>query len=128
MTEIPILKVGPTLLATVHEGLTDAEALSFQEHLNGRLESSDATSVVIDLTMVATIDSFLGRLLSETALGARLLGATTVIAGIQPAVAMTLVELGLRLDGVRTVLTTERALHMLGHQIDGERRVTGRGP
>ena len=120
MTEIPIIKVGPTLLATVHEGLTDAEALAFQEQLNSLLEKSQATSVVIDLTMVATIDSFLGRLLSETALGARLLGAQTLIAGIQPAVAMTLVELGLRLDEVRTVLTTERALQILGHRFGAE--------
>ena len=118
MTEIPIIKVGRTLIATVHEGLTDAEALSFQESLNAKLERLDASSVLIDLTMVETIDSFLGRLLSETALGARLLGAETVIAGIQPSVAMTLVELGLRLDGVRTVLTPERALTMLGHRVD----------
>jgi rsbT antagonist protein RsbS len=121
MTEIPIIKVGRTLIATVHEGLTDAEALSFQETLNGKLEHLDVSSVLIDLTLVATIDSFLGRLLSETALGARLLGAETVIAGIQPAVAMTLVELGLRLDGVRTVLTPERALAMLGHRVDSQR-------
>jgi rsbT antagonist protein RsbS len=120
MTEIPIIKVGPTLLATVHEGLTDAEALAFQEQLNSLLEKSQATSVVIDLSKVATIDSFLGRLLSETALGARLLGAQTLIAGIQPAVAMTLVELGLRLDEVRTVLTTERALQILGHRFGAE--------
>jgi rsbT antagonist protein RsbS len=121
MTEIPIIKVGRTLIATVHEGLTDADALSFQETLNGKLEHLDVSSVLIDLTLVATIDSFLGRLLSETALGARLLGAETVIAGIQPAVAMTLVELGLRLDGVRTVLTPERALTMLGHRVDSQR-------
>jgi rsbT antagonist protein RsbS len=120
MTDIAIIKVGTTLLATVHEGLTDAKALSFQEQLNSLLEKSQATSVVIDLTMVATIDSFLGRLLSETALGARLLGAQTLIAGIQPAVAMTLVELGLRLDEVRTVLTTERALQILGHRFGAE--------
>lgn len=123
MTDIPIIKVGRTLIATVHEDLTDAEALAFQESLNQKLERLDATAVLIDLTMVATIDSFLGRLLSETAMGARLLGAETVIAGIQPAVAMTLVELGLRLEGVRTVLTTERALDLLGHRTnDREQR------
>ena len=118
MTEIPIIKVGPTLIATLHEGLTDDEALSFQQSLNAQLEKLEATSVLIDLTLVATIDSFLGRMLSETAMGARLLGAETLVAGIQPAVAMTLVELGLRLDGVRTALTTERALTMLGHNVN----------
>ena len=120
MTDVPIIKVGSTLIATIHENLTDAEAFAFQEVLNARLERFDATAVLIDVTLVETIDSFLGRLLKEIALGARLLGANTVIAGIQPAVAMTLVELGLDLDGVRTVLSTERGLALLARDAAGQ--------
>jgi len=120
VTDVPIIKVGSTLIATIHENLTDAEAFAFQEVLNARLERFDATAVLIDVTLVETIDSFLGRLLKEIALGARLLGANTVIAGIQPAVAMTLVELGLDLDGVRTVLSTERGLALLARDAAGQ--------
>lgn len=114
MTDVPIIRVGATLICPVHEDLTDAEALAFQEALNRRIEQTDAHAVLIDVSLVVTIDSFLGRLLHETALGARLLGAETVICGMQPAVAMTLVELGLDLGGIRTALTTDRGLQMLG--------------
>jgi rsbT antagonist protein RsbS len=113
MARIPIIKVGRNLIATVDEDLSDHDAIVFQEALNSRLEQADATGVLIDVTAVETIDSFLGRLLNEIALGARLLGARTVIAGIQPAVAMTLVELGLTLEGVSTALTAERGLALL---------------
>lgn len=113
MRHVPIIQVGHTLIAPVHEELTDREALAFQETLNQRLEMNGAGAVLIDVTHVLTIDSFLGRLLNEIALGARLLGADTVIAGIQPAVATTLVELGVNLNGIRTALTAERGLQML---------------
>jgi rsbT antagonist protein RsbS len=121
MPHIPIIKVGPNLIATVDEGLTDQDAIEFQEALNTRLEQANATGVLIDVTAVETIDSFLGRLLNEIALGARLLGAQTVVVGIQPAVAMTLVELGLTLGGVQTSLTPERGLALLN-------RANGRWP
>jgi rsbT antagonist protein RsbS len=121
MPHIPIIKVGPNLIATVDEGLTDQDAIEFQDALNTRLEKANATGVLIDVTAVETIDSFLGRLLNEIALGARLLGARTVVVGIQPAVAMTLVELGLTLGGVQTSLTPERGLALLN-------RGNGRGP
>lgn len=113
MARIPIIKVGSALIATVDEDLTDDDALEFQERLNAAIERTGAAGVLIDVTLVETIDSFLGRLLHEIAVGARLLGATTVVAGIQPPVAMTLVELGLQLDGVKTALTAERGLAML---------------
>jgi rsbT antagonist protein RsbS len=121
MPHIPIIKVGPNLIATVDEGLTDQDAIEFQEALNTRLEQANATGVLLDVTAVETIDSFLGRLLNEIALGARLLGAQTVVVGIQPAVAMTLVELGLTLGGVQTSLTPERGLALLN-------RANGRRP
>ena len=113
MARIPIIKVGSALIATVDEDLTDDDALEFQERLNAAIERTGAAGVLIDVTLVETIDSFLGRLLHEIAVGARLLGATTVVAGIQPPVAMTLVELGLQLDGVKTALTAARGLAML---------------
>jgi rsbT antagonist protein RsbS len=113
MSRIPIIKVRRNLIATVNEDLTDRDALEFQAELNSYLESAGATGLLIDVSLVETIDSFLGRLLNEIALGARLLGARTVVAGIQPAVAMTLVELGLQLDGVQTTLTPERGLSLL---------------
>ncbi len=113
MARIPIIKVGSALIATVDEDLTDDDALEFQERLNAAIERTGAAGVLIDVTLVETIDSFLGRLLHEIAVGAQLLGATTVVAGIQPPVAMTLVELGLQLDGVKTALTAERGLAML---------------
>jgi rsbT antagonist protein RsbS len=121
MARIPVIKVGPTLIATVHEDLTDQDALEFQEALNGMLERFGATGVLIDITLVETMDSFLGRLLSEIAQGARLLGANTVVAGMQPAVAMTLVELGLQLDGIKTALTADRALELLQGNAGRER-------
>jgi rsbT antagonist protein RsbS len=125
MTDVPIIRVGDNLIASVHEELTDKDALAFQEALNHRLEASGAAGVLIDVTLVRTIDSFLGRLLHETALGARLLGAETVIAGIQPTVAMTLVELGLSLDGIRTALTPEQGLRMLSQRRPHPRRDGG---
>lgn len=112
---VPIIKVHDTLIATVSEDLTDEEALDFQAVLNATIERSGASGVLIDVSLVLTIDSFLGRLLFEIARGARLLGAETVVAGMQPQVAMTLVELGLSLDGIHTVLTAERGLTLLAH-------------
>lgn len=122
MARIPIIKVGSNLIATVDEDLTDDDALEFQESLNTRLEKFGATGVLIDVSLVETIDSFLGRLLHEIAVGARLLGATTVVAGIQPAVAMTLVELGLELKGVHTALTAERGLDLLNGKVQRRAR------
>ena len=119
MSDIPIIKVGHNLIAVVREDITDEDALEFQEALNTRLETSSARGVLIDVTLVETIDSFLGRLLHEIAAGARLLGADTVVAGMQPAVAVTLVELGLKLHGVRTALTPEKGLALLETRANG---------
>jgi rsbT antagonist protein RsbS len=122
LASVPVVKVGSILIATLHEDLTDDDALGFQDALNGAIERVGATGVLLDVSLVATIDSFLGRLLFEIASGARLLGAATVVAGIRPAVAMTLVELGLDLQGIRTVLTPERGLALLNNQNRGLHR------
>src|SRR4051812_7947697 len=99
-----IVKIGRSLIATVPEDLSDADAQDLQAAINSRIELTNADGVLLDISALQTVDSFLGRLLSDIAAGARLLGAETVVAGMQPAVAITLVELGLGLKGVRTAL------------------------
>ncbi len=113
MARVPIVRIGDTLIATVQEELGDRDALTLQEELSSQLERTGALGVLLDLSAVQTVDSFLGRLLNETATETRLLGAVTVIVGIQPAVAITLVELGLQLSGVRTALNAEKGMRLL---------------
>ena len=113
MARVPIIRFGDTLVATVQEALQDRDALALQAELAEELERTGARGVLLDVSVVETVDSFLGRLLSDIATGARLLGAQTVVVGIQPAVAITLVELGRELKGVRTALTPEKGLALL---------------
>ena len=113
MARVPIVRVGDTLIATVVDDLQDRDALQLQEDLGRELERGGARGVLLDLTVVELVDSFLGRLLNDVAAATRLLGAVTVVAGIQPAVAVTLVELGLELKGVRTALTADRGMALL---------------
>jgi rsbT antagonist protein RsbS len=120
VARVPIIQVGNTLIATVQEELYDRDALQLQSDLSETLERTGARGVLLDLSVVETVDSFLGRLLSEVALGARLLGAQTVVAGIRPAVAVTLVELGLELKGVHTALNAEKGLDALRRLIRRE--------
>jgi len=121
MARVPIIKVGPVLIVSVTEELYDHDALVLQEDLNAALERTAASGVLLDVSAVETVDSFLGRLLNEIAMGARLLGAETVISGIQPSVAVTLVELGLELRGVHTALNSEKGLALLQRRMDQER-------
>ena len=120
MARVPIVRVGDTLVAAVQEELLDRDALALQADLGEALERTSARGVLIDVSVVETVDSFLGRLLNEVAVGARLLGAHTVVVGIQPAVAVTLVELGLELKGVRTALNADKGLALLHRLISGE--------
>jgi rsbT antagonist protein RsbS len=126
VARVPILRLGDTLVATVQETLHDRDALVLQEELNGVLERTGARGVLLDVSVVETVDSFLGRLLNDIATGARLLGARTVVVGIQPAVAITLVELGLELTGVRTALDPEKGMALLRRLVAAEE--TGRSP
>ena len=114
MARVPIVRLGETLIATVQEELRDGDALALQEELGMALERTGARGVLLDLSAVETVDSFLGRVLNDTAAELRLLGAVTVIVGLQPAVAVTLVELGLELSGVRTALNPEKGMRLLG--------------
>ncbi len=120
MARIPIIQVGNTLIATVLEDLHDRDALQFQEDLGSLLERTGARGVLLDLSVVELVDSFLGRLLNDIAMGTRLLGAHTVIVGMQPQVAMTLVELGLELKGIRTALNPEKGMAMLRRLLAAE--------
>jgi rsbT antagonist protein RsbS len=125
MARVPIIHIGETLIATVQEDLRDQDALDLQQHLGERLAQTGARGVLLDLSVAETIDSFLGRLLNDIAVGARLLGAHTVVVGIQPAVAITLVELGLQLRGVHTALTVEQGLARLRTLLAREERRHG---
>jgi rsbT antagonist protein RsbS len=120
MARIPLLRLGDLLIVTVLEEVRDSDALALQQELMDILQRTGARGVLLDLSVVETIDSFLGRLVSEIAVGARLMGASTVIAGIQPAVAITLVELGLELRGIRTALNPRKGLVVLRQMIAGE--------
>lgn len=113
MARIPVVRIGEVLIASVQEELRDSDALELQAELSERLEVTGARGVLLDLSIVETVDSFLGRLLHDVASTTRLLGAQTVVVGIRPAVAVTLVELGLELKGVHTALNAEKGIRLL---------------
>src|SRR5579859_2241695 len=113
MARIPIIQLDDLLIVTVLEELRDHDALVLQQDLAEMLQRVGARGVLLDLSVVETIDSFLGRLLGEIATGARLQGAVTIVVGIQPAVAITLVELGLELKGIHTALNTRKGMILL---------------
>lgn len=128
MARTPIVHIGDILVASVQEELSDRDALELQEGLSRTLERTGARGVLIDLSVVEMVDSFLGRLLGDIAVGTRLFGAHTVVVGIQPAVAITLVELGLELTGVYTALDARKGMALLHRLIAREgRRGGGRG-
>ena len=120
MARVPIVRVGNTLIATVMEDLHDRDAMQLQEDIGAALEKTGARGVLLDISIVELIDSFLGRLLNDVAAGTRLLGAQAVIVGMQPQVAMTLVELGLELKGVRSALNADKGMALLQRLISGE--------
>ena len=110
---IPILQMGDCLLVTIQVDLQDQTALALQDDLAAKIEKVGARGVVIDISALEIVDSFIGRMLAGISGIARVLDADTVVVGMQPAVAITLVELGLSLEGVRTALNVERAMKLL---------------
>jgi rsbT antagonist protein RsbS len=110
---VPVLRLGDVLLVTLQGDLHDSTAEQLQQDIGETIARTRATGVVIDISGVEVVDSFLGRVLAEIAAQARLLAARTVVAGMRPAVAITLVELGLTLPGLRTALSTEEAMRLL---------------
>lgn len=113
MERVPILKIGRTLFVSIQIDLQDESVLVLQDDLADELAASGATGVIIDITAVEIVDSFIGRMLATIGSISKLFDAETVLVGMRPAVAITLVELGLSLDGVRTALNAERGLQLL---------------
>ena len=113
MERIPILKMGSLLLVTIQVDMHDRLAMTLQDDLTSRIVRDKARGVLIDISALDIVDSFIGRMISNTAAMARILDARTVLVGMQPAVAITLVELGLTLHGVKTALNVEQGIAML---------------
>jgi rsbT antagonist protein RsbS len=114
MERIPILRIGDLLLVTIQVDMHDRLAMTLQDDLTERIVQDGAKGVLIDISALDLVDSFIGRMISNTAAMARVLDAQTVLVGMQPAVAITLVELGLTLPGVKTALNVEKGMVLLG--------------
>jgi len=110
---IPILKMGPYLLVSIQVDMHDRLAMQLQDDLTERIALTGARAVLIDISALDTVDSFMGRMLGNIAAMSRVLDAETVLVGMQPAVAITLVELGMTLPGVRTALNVEKGMELL---------------
>jgi len=113
MDRIPILRMGEFLLATIQVDMHDQLALRLQDDLTQAIDKHAAKGVLIDISALEMVDSFIGRMISDMSGMARILDAKTVLVGMQPAVAITLVELGLSLPGVATALNVERGMELL---------------
>jgi rsbT antagonist protein RsbS len=110
---IPILRMGSFLLVTIQVDMHDQLALRLQEDLTNKIVSAGARGVLIDISALDMVDSFIGRMLGNIAAMSRILDAATVLVGMQPAVAITLVELGMTLNGIRTALDVETGMELL---------------
>lgn len=117
MDKIPILRMGPYLLVTIQVDLYDRLALNLEADLVQMVSKTGARGVLIDISAVSIVDSFMGRIIGNIASMSRILDAETVVVGMQPAVAITLVELGLPLKGVHTALDVERGMELLRSKI-----------
>ena len=120
MEQIPILKIGDCLLVSIQVDMHDRLAMALQDDLTAKIVASRARGVMIDISALEVVDSFIGRMLNNIAAMSRVLDAVTVVVGMQPAVAITLVELGLALSGVKTALNVDKGLALIRRLIDGE--------
>ncbi|PHJ56748.1 anti-sigma factor antagonist [Nostoc linckia z18] len=118
MERIPILKIGDLLLVTIQVDMYDRLAMTLQDDLTNCITQTHARGVLIDISALEIVDSFLGRILANIAKMSRILDAETVVVGMQPAVAITLVELGLSLTGIRTALNVEKGMALLRSSLD----------
>jgi len=120
--KVPILKVGDVLLVSIQADIDDRAVLELQQRVLEQIEQTNARSVLIDISLLEMVDSFTGRMLSDIASMASIMDAETVVVGIQPAVAITLVELGLELKGVSTALDVDDGLRILKERMREKRR------
>jgi len=120
MDRIPILKMGQCLLVSIQVDMHDRLALQLQDDLTNQIAAMHARGVLIDISALEMVDSFIGRMLGNIASMSRVLDAQTVVVGMRPAVAITLVELGMELTGVRTALDVERGMSLLTSSMDGD--------
>jgi rsbT antagonist protein RsbS len=123
MEKIPILRMGRFLLVTIQVDMHDRLALTLQDDLTDRIVKDRALGVLIDISSLEVVDSFIGRMISNIAAMASVLDARTVVVGMQPAVAITLVELGLSLEGVRTALNVDKGMALLRTEVEAAGRM-----
>jgi rsbT antagonist protein RsbS len=120
MERIPILRMGEFLLVTIQIDMHDQLALKLQDDLSNAIQKHASKGVLIDISTLEMVDSFIGRMVSDISGMGKILGAETMLVGMQPAVAITLVELGLSLPGVATALDVERGMALLRRKIDAD--------
>ena len=125
MDKIPILKMGEFLLVTIQVDMHDQLAMTLQDDLTRAISQYEASGVLIDISSLEIVDSFIGRMLGNIAAMSRVLDAQTVVVGMQPAVAITLVELGLSLPGVRTALNVDAGMELLRSSVNGSKEMYG---
>lgn len=123
MEKIPILKMGEFLLVTIQVDMHDRLAMTLQDDLTSRISQTGARGVLIDISSLEIVDSFIGRMLGNIAAMSRVLDAQTVVVGMQPAVAITLVELGMSLAGVKTALNVDAGMKLLRESLDDHEEV-----
>lgn len=125
MEKIPILRMGEFLLVTIQVDMHDRLAMALQDDLTQAISNTEARGVLIDISSLEIVDSFIGRMLANIASMARVLDAETVVVGMQPAVAITLVELGLSLPGVRTALNVDAGMELLRSSVNSPKELYG---
>lgn len=125
MERIPILRMGDYLLVTIQVDMHDRLAMTLQDDLTNKITQTGAKGVLLDISSLEIVDSFIGRMLANIAAMARILDAETVVVGMQPAVAITLVELGLSLQGIRTALNVDRGMDLLRGLVAARNGVDG---
>lgn len=118
MERIPILKMGDLLLVTIQSDLYDTLGINLKNDIAERLEKFNSQGILIDISALAVVDSFMGRIINNIASIARLMDAETVLVGMQPAVAITLVELGLEMPNVKTALNVEKGMALLSKRVE----------
>jgi rsbT antagonist protein RsbS len=119
---IPILRMGDLLLVTIQVDMHDRLAMTLQDDLTTKITQTNARAVLIDISSLEIVDSFIGRMVANISAMSRILDAETVVVGMQPAVAITLVELGLSLTGVRTALNVEKGMELLDRALHADTR------